>query len=282
MSGAALAEKILKCHDIYIIIATDKAHLTFKCNVFDIQIRVVTIYRYDTWRYNTSMPCIKYRYLSYKQGTFILAQSTFSHNPRLCISANACILVQTHTSGLDIRTARSIKDTRDCWSNSRVLCEKFPAHTSEAHAHTHLKRTHTHIWSARTHTSEALAHTHLKRSHTHIWSACTHTHVWSARTHTRLKRAHTHASEAHAHASEVHAHASEVHAHASEAHAHASEAHAHASEAHAHASEAHAHASEAHAHTQPRLHRANTELSSACVCMDELIQTKLHQNACFG
>jgi len=68
-----------------------------------------------------------------------LALSTFSHNVRLCITANACILVQSHVSGPDIRTARrhkaSIKDVRDCWSNSRALCEKFPAHTSEAHAH---------------------------------------------------------------------------------------------------------------------------------------------------
>ncbi len=29
----------------------------------------------------------------------------------------------------------SIKDARDFWSNSRALCEKFPAHRSEAHAH---------------------------------------------------------------------------------------------------------------------------------------------------
>ncbi len=28
-----------------------------------------------------------------------------------------------------------IKDARNCWSNSRALCEKFPAHTSKAHAH---------------------------------------------------------------------------------------------------------------------------------------------------
>ncbi len=41
----------------------------------------------------------------------------------------------TYHSGLDIRTARrhkaSILDARDCWSNSRALCEKFSAHTSE-------------------------------------------------------------------------------------------------------------------------------------------------------
>ncbi len=71
--------------------------------------------------------------------TFILALSTFSHNVCLCITTNACILVQSHVSGLDIRTARrheaSIKDAWDCWSNSRALCEKFPAHTSKAHAH---------------------------------------------------------------------------------------------------------------------------------------------------
>ncbi len=45
----------------------------------------------------------------------------------------------TCQAGLDIRTARtheaSIKAARDCWSNSRALCEKFPAHTSTVHAH---------------------------------------------------------------------------------------------------------------------------------------------------
>ncbi len=104
-----------------------------------------------------------------------------------------------------------IKDAQDCWSNSRALCEKFSAHRSEARTHTHLKRAHTHIWSARTHTSEAHAHTHLKRTHTHIWSTrtdpkCAHTHIWSART--DPKRAHTHTSEAraHTHTSEAHAH----------------------------------------------------------------------------
>ncbi len=65
-----------------------------------------------------------------------MALSTYSHNVRPCFTANACILVQTHVSGLDIRTARrhkaSIKHAQDCWSNSRVLCEKFSAHTSEA------------------------------------------------------------------------------------------------------------------------------------------------------
>ncbi len=89
--------------------------------------------------YDDSMPCVKYRYLSYKKAPFILPLSTFSYNVRLCITANACILVQSHVSGLDIRTARrhkaSIKDARDCWSNSQALCEKFSAHTSEAHAH---------------------------------------------------------------------------------------------------------------------------------------------------
>ncbi len=68
-----------------------------------------------------------------------MALSTFSH-VCLCISANACILVQSHVSGLNIRTDRrhkaSIKDARDCWSNSRALCEKFSTHT-------HLKCTHT-------------------------------------------------------------------------------------------------------------------------------------------
>ncbi len=68
-----------------------------------------------------------------------MSRSTFSHNVHLCITANTCILVQSHISGLDIRTARrhkaSIKDARDCWINSRTLCEKFSAHTSEAHAH---------------------------------------------------------------------------------------------------------------------------------------------------
>ncbi len=110
-----------------------------------------------------------------------MALSTFSHNVRLCITTNACILV----SGLDIRTARtheaSIKDAQDCWQHSRALCDKFPAHTSEVHARTHLKRTHTH-----THT-----HTHLKRTHTHTSEAHAHTHIWSARTHTHLKRTHT-------------------------------------------------------------------------------------------
>ncbi len=38
--------------------------------------------------------------------TFLLALSTFSQNVRLCITTNACILVQSHVSGLDIRTAR--------------------------------------------------------------------------------------------------------------------------------------------------------------------------------
>lgn len=62
-------------------------------------------------------------------GTFILALSTFSHDVRLCITANACILAQTRVSGLDIRHKASIKDARDCWQNSRALCEKFSAHT---------------------------------------------------------------------------------------------------------------------------------------------------------
>ncbi len=68
-----------------------------------------------------------------------MALSTFSYNICLCVTANACILVQSHVSGLDIRTAWrhkvNIKDAQDCWSNSRALCEKFSAHTSEAHAH---------------------------------------------------------------------------------------------------------------------------------------------------
>ncbi len=89
----------------------------------------------------------------------ILALSTFSYNVRLCITTDACILVQSHVSGLDIRTARrhkaSIKDTRDCWRNSHALCEKF------SHLHAHLKR-------LSTRTSEALTHTHLKRLRTHI------------------------------------------------------------------------------------------------------------------
>ncbi len=73
-----------------------------------------------------------------------MALSTYSHNVRLCITGNACILVQTHVSGLDMRTARrhkvSIKDikARDCWSNSRALCEKFSVHTSEAFGATDL------------------------------------------------------------------------------------------------------------------------------------------------
>ncbi len=69
-----------------------------------------------------------------------------------CITTNACIFIQSHVSGLNIRTARrhkaSIKDARDCWSNSRELCEKFSALTSEARTHTH---THTHLKSANTH-----------------------------------------------------------------------------------------------------------------------------------
>ncbi len=74
------------------------------------------------------------------KGTFILAQSTFSHNVRLCITANACILVQSHVSGRirykDCRSHKtSIKDARDCWSNSNSV-RSFPR--------THLKRTHTH------------------------------------------------------------------------------------------------------------------------------------------
>ncbi len=97
----------------------------------------------------------------------LLALSTFSYNVRLCITTDACILVQSLVSGLDIRTAQrhkaSIKDTRDCWRNSH-------ARTSEA-----LK--HTHIWSAYAHTSEALTHTYLKRLHSHIWTARTQTAV---------------------------------------------------------------------------------------------------------
>ncbi len=92
-----------------------------------------------------------------------MALSTFSHNVRLCITTNVCIFVQSHVPGLDIRTARrhkvSIKDAWDCWRNSRALCEKFSAHTSEAHARTH-------SWSTCARTSEALTHTHLKRTHT--------------------------------------------------------------------------------------------------------------------
>ncbi len=117
------------------------------------------IHRYIDTMYDDTMPRVKYQYLSYNKVTFILALSIFSH-VRLCITTNVCILLQSHVSGLDIRTARrheaSIKDARDCWRNSRTLCEKFPAHTSEAHTHTH------------THT-----HTHLKRTHTdsHVNSA---------------------------------------------------------------------------------------------------------------
>ncbi len=83
--------------------------------------------------------------------SFILALSTFSHNALLlCITANACILVQAHVSGLDIRTARrhkvSVKDDRDCWSNSRALCEKFPAHTSEVRAHRQPRHIYEHLF----------------------------------------------------------------------------------------------------------------------------------------
>ncbi len=69
-----------------------------------------------------------------KIGTFILALSTFSHNVRLCITANVCILgSNSRIRTRYIRTARrhkvSIKDAQDCWSNSRALCEKFSEHT---------------------------------------------------------------------------------------------------------------------------------------------------------
>ncbi len=39
--------------------------------------------------------------LIFVKGTFILALSTFSHNVRLCITTNVCILDQSHVSGLD-------------------------------------------------------------------------------------------------------------------------------------------------------------------------------------
>ncbi len=98
--------------------------------------RGVTIHQYIDTMYDDTM----HRYTTCKisisvvyKGTFILALSTFSHNVRLCITTNACILVQTDVSGLDTRTVRrhnaSIKDAQDCWSNSRALCEKFSAHT---------------------------------------------------------------------------------------------------------------------------------------------------------
>lgn len=62
-------------------------------------------------------------------GTFILAPSTFSHDVRLCITANACILAQTRVSGLDIRHKASIKDARDCWQKkSSAVWEVFRAH----------------------------------------------------------------------------------------------------------------------------------------------------------
>ncbi len=40
--------------------------------------------------------------LQFNHVTFILALYTFSHNVRLCITTNACILVQYHVSGLDM------------------------------------------------------------------------------------------------------------------------------------------------------------------------------------
>ncbi len=127
-------------HAVWIIKDTVWGHrrlVADTCEIFGmVNIRGVTIhrygsiYRYNVWRYDASMPRGKYRYLSYKKPPL------FWHCPyfhiRLCITTNACTLVQSHISGLDMRTARrhkaSIKDARDFWRNSRALCEKFPVH----------------------------------------------------------------------------------------------------------------------------------------------------------
>ncbi len=171
--------------------------------------------------------------------------STFSYNVRLCITTNACILVQSHVSGLDIRTAwrheASIKDARDCWSNSHALCE-FCAHTSEAHAHLKRTHTHTHIWSARTHT------------HTHIWSARTHTHT---RTHLKLTHTHTHTYLKLTH---THTHTHLKLTHTSEAHAHTWSARTHT---HTHIWSSRTHLKRTHTDS-----RVNC-LSSAFLSMDE-------------
>ncbi len=43
-----------------------------------------------------------------KIGAFVLPLSTFSHIAGLCITANACILVQIPVSGHDIRTVKRV------------------------------------------------------------------------------------------------------------------------------------------------------------------------------
>ncbi len=77
--------------------------------------RYGSLYRYNVWRYDASIPRVKYRYLSYKKAPL------FWHCPHLHIMSvyaspiNACILVQIFqndrffVSGLDIRTARRHK-----------------------------------------------------------------------------------------------------------------------------------------------------------------------------
>ncbi len=145
--------------------------------------------------------------------TFILALSTFSHNVRLCITTNACILVQSHVSGLKARGEHiKISSAHTSEAHTHTHTSEAYTHTSEAHTHTHLKRTHTHLKRTHTHTqtSEAYTHTSEAHAHTHTSEAHAHTHIWSARTHTHLKRTHTHTSEAHAH---THTHTSEAHAH---------------------------------------------------------------------
>ncbi len=73
--------------------------------------RGVTIHRYiDTMYDDTMHRCHAYNIdiCSIKRHLY-LALSTFSYNGHLCITTNACILVQSHVSELDIRTARRHK-----------------------------------------------------------------------------------------------------------------------------------------------------------------------------
>ncbi len=85
---------------------SESAALNMPADDNEVITRGVTIHRYIDTMYDDTMPRVKYRCLEYKK-----TPSTFSYNFRQSITTNVCILVQSHVSGLDIRTARTHEES---------------------------------------------------------------------------------------------------------------------------------------------------------------------------